>query len=339
MLVENTNFETIDEQYNWRKAVTDGSRNMLTITSTLPILARANRWLKIFQCKVFPVVSLCLLCIDDLIAVSDNIADEDVRDNAEQIASKFKVQLLAEYNDDLSSNYLKLAQLFDPRVARRTPSMNDVKQLLNHAKIFRTVGNIPKDVVVGGIDDLSDDEIDPLDKDNDFFRKNILRSIRKVVSAADVEPPEYEYWGGCERVEDINVHEFYSYWGPFIPHLFPIILHVLSHRCVSTTPETVFSGGGFVLNEHRTSMTPMRSELAILSAYNYRLKKSLNNPTVPVLPDVGILSEKELFMYMDGFEEQQPNAHLQDQFGDDNILQAEFDSDSDDDDGNYVPEM
>ena len=36
----------------------------------------------------------------------------------------------------------------------------------------------------------------------------------------------------------------------------------------------------------------------------------------------------ELFMYMDGFEEPEPNGHLPDQ---DNILNAEFGSDSEDD--------
>lgn len=337
MLLANTNFVTIDEQYEWRKAVTEGSRSVLTVRSILPILARGNRWLKIFQCKVFPVVSLILLCIDDLIAIADSIgdlADEDVRINAEMIASKFKSQLLEEYQNDIDSKYLKIAQLFDPRVARRTPSMNDVKELLTHAKVFKSEDNIPIQIEAGGIDDMSDDEEDPLDKDITFFRKKIIHSIRKVVSAPDTVPVEYEYWGGCDRAEDIDVHQFYAYWAAFIPHLFPIILHVLSHRCVSTTPETVFSRGGFVLNSYRTCMTPDRAELSILSAFNYKLKKH-SSPTIPILPKVGILSDKELFMYTDGFEEQQPNIHMQDGFADDNILEAVFDSDSEAEDGEY----
>jgi hypothetical protein len=50
-------------------------------------------------------------------------------------------------------------------------------------------------------------------------------------------------------------------------------------------------------------MSPDRVEMAILSAFNYKLKKH-KCPTIHVLPEAGVLSDKELFMYTEGFEEQ-----------------------------------
>ena len=105
--------------------------------------------------------------------------------------------------------------------------------------------------------------------------------------------------------------KFYTFWGPRMPHLYPIILHILSHRCVSTTAETVFSCGGYTLNNYRSVINPEKAELAILSAFIYKSSRS-SNSTVPKLPDVGVMTGGELFMYTDGFEEGMPNAHLPD---------------------------
>jgi hypothetical protein len=262
------------------------------------------------------------------------MADEDNKVCAEMIASKFVAQIEAEYTADTESAYLQLAQLFDPRVNFRTPSAEAVKKLLNEsAKTFRAdVGQARnRRPNTGSFDDLSDEEEvrDPLDTDIDTFRRKILPSIRNRISA-DGAPLVYEYYGGCDRQQDIDVFKFYGEWAQHIPVLFPIILHILSHRCVSTTPETVFSVGGYVLNDYRTSMTPERAEGAILAASNYKLSKRKSAAVIPSLPDIGEFSEDELFMYIDGFEEERPNDH-QDNVEHDNILAAVYDSDSDDD--------
>ena len=172
---------------NWQSCLIDGQRSLLTVRSILPILARINRWIRIFQCKLFPVISIILYCIDDLIACCNNIgdmADADARANAEMIATKFVVQLEAEYADYRESKYLQLAQLFDPRVARRTPNRDIVKSLLEESKIYRITpftqhAPVPQDA----IDYVSDEEVeDPLDAYIKFFRSNVVASIRIVVS-------------------------------------------------------------------------------------------------------------------------------------------------------------
>jgi hypothetical protein len=94
--------------------------------------------------------------------------------------------------------------------------------------------------------------------------------------------------------------------------------------------------GGFVINNYRTTLSDENAELAILSAASFRLSNPHLAPVIPILPDIGVFDDKELFMYYNGFEEEEPNEHLHDPDEDrEDILAAVFDSDSDND-GDYV---
>jgi hypothetical protein len=77
-----------------------------------------------------------LFAIDDLIAVCDdlaNAADADGFQEAEIVLSRIQAELKADFELDLRDDYLKLAQLFDPRVCTRTGSITEVDRLLRLA--------------------------------------------------------------------------------------------------------------------------------------------------------------------------------------------------------------
>ncbi len=79
----------------------------------------------------------------------------------------------------------------------------------------------------------------------------------------------YEYFGGVDRQEDINVYQFYQHHGPKMPALNVIISQILGQPEASHTPEKIFSRGGHVLNKSRTSLLCGRSENLILSSCRY----------------------------------------------------------------------
>jgi hypothetical protein len=91
-------------------------------------------------------MGLMLYVIADLRLTADNIGDAADRDGntvVESLASRWVAEIDAEFKDDLENDYLKLAQLFDPRVSHRVTESEDknvvkaeVNRLLELAKVF-----------------------------------------------------------------------------------------------------------------------------------------------------------------------------------------------------------
>ena len=155
-----------------------------------------------------------------MIAVCDdlaNAADEQQFEEAEIILSRIQAELNADFEHDLQDDYLKLAQLFDPRVCTRTGTVAEVDRLLRLA-----CGLITLDV------DVNRTEADVEDIFNeapvaDFavectaFKAHMRKVRVKVVATeGQVEGlpatglPQYKYFGGVERQLDIDVLGFYS---------------------------------------------------------------------------------------------------------------------------------
>jgi hypothetical protein len=80
-----------------------------------------------------------------------------------------------------------------------------------------------------------------------------------------------------------------------------------------------------------------RAEKSILSSYLYKMVHSTQSQSTPRLPEFGAFTEDGLFMYLDGFEEELPNAHLPGVEAN-NILNADYDSGSDDEEEYDPPE-
>jgi hypothetical protein len=70
-----------------------------------------------------PTLSLVLYIMEDLIQISDDLAvkaDAAGNIHAEKVLSRIQAELKDEFKDDLVDDYLKIAQLLDPRVCNRT---------------------------------------------------------------------------------------------------------------------------------------------------------------------------------------------------------------------------
>ena len=96
----------------------------------------------------------------------------------------------------------------------------------------------------------------------------------------------YQLFGGAARFGDIDVFDFYAKHGPLMPIAEPIIREMLSQPAASYAPEKVFSGGKFVLNDHRTNLKPSRAEQLVISATRFKMK--LSSRFLPKLPQDGI---------------------------------------------------
>jgi hypothetical protein len=240
---------------------------------------------------------LLLFCGEDLQVYADRVADEaddGGHESVEAIASKFVAQITTEFRGDHASDYLKLAQLLDPRVSHRTKSRDEVKRLLNKLKVYcpETTAvqneNDDDDEMDEAYDAVSSDEEEEqtaFDRDIHYLRNTALRSIRKRVT--DEKGDEYwEYFGGKTRPEDIDVFAFYQYHGPFMPFIDPVIQQMLSQPSASYCPETIFSRAKFIINDYRQALTPERAEQLILSATRYRM--NMRGKKLPGLPQLGV---------------------------------------------------
>jgi len=79
-------------------------------------------------------------------------------------------------------------------------------------------------------------------------------------------------------------------------------VQVLGHRITATTPKTVFSLGGYCINDLRTTLLPARAEGYILSASAVKMKEGMKDLTVPKLPEEGIISPDEAVEYLNKIE-------------------------------------
>lgn len=295
MDVAKTNFsDSPDNLTNWIQAVNNGSAALPAVKKVLLILLRIMQWIKIFQCKSHPTLSLVLYCIRDLIAVADligELSDGAEDGTAEQIASRFVAELKAEFQSDLQSDYLKVAELFDPRVTDGHIAIVDVEKKRSVKRLLRLSKTFAKSIPQNDGNESSDGK-DVYDCECDYFRKNILTQVRVEVTSEN-EESVYEYWGGAPNQRSIDVYAFWSSFASRIPLLNSVICQILSQRPASTTAETTFSLGGYCLNDLRTALLPPRAEGYILSASAYKMKQGMKNLVVPRLPELGKITEEE----------------------------------------------
>ncbi len=129
MALENTNIVSSGDKREWNAMLTAGEESVEILKSITPIFRRISRWLLIFQTRGTITQSLILKCADDLISFSNLIGDMcDAEGNeiGESIASRFMAQIETEFANDFDNDFLKLLQLFDPRVSYRTGKLYTV---------------------------------------------------------------------------------------------------------------------------------------------------------------------------------------------------------------------
>lgn len=329
MDVTKTNFsDSSDNLTNWIQALNNGTAVLPIVRKILLILLRIMQWIKIYQCKSIPTLSLVLYSIRDLTAVADLIGE--LSDNAEDqtaeiIASRFVAELKQEFENDLDSDYLKLAELLDPRVTEGyiVENKREVKRLLKLSRKFAKA--LPQ---IDGNE--SSDGKDNYDHECDYFRKNILTKVRVEVTVENAEDSLYDYWGGAHNQRTIDVYAFWRHFSVSIPLLNNVICQILSQRPASTTAETTFSLGGYCLNDLRTKLLPPRAEGFILSASAHKMKHGMKNLVVPILPELGKITEEDeaAFLYEDEIDVFAP-------INNNNLLNMIFTEDDNEIDDNY----
>jgi hypothetical protein len=127
MSLENTNIASSADKREWNAMLTAGEESVEVLKIVTPIFRRISRWLLIFQTRGTITQSLILKCADDLISFADRIgdaSDEEGNQICEAIASRFKAQMVCEFEKDFENDYLKLLQLFDPRVSYRSGKLH-----------------------------------------------------------------------------------------------------------------------------------------------------------------------------------------------------------------------
>jgi hypothetical protein len=84
-------------------------------------------------------------------------------DGSESIASRFLAEIESEFQEDMTSEYLHIAQLFDPRVMGRTLQRDGgtlaarMEELIDKAKVFILKQEAVEEVTVDVINDDSND--------------------------------------------------------------------------------------------------------------------------------------------------------------------------------------
>ena len=188
----------------------------------------------------------------------------------------------AEFQEDLADDYLKLAQLFDPRVCHRTLSVTEVDKLLSLA----VTTYIPVSEIA--VDQYEEDIFSSPLSHNDYsseitaFKDQMKNKVKKKVTISD-GTSTWEYFGGADCQQDIDVFEFYQDFIKQIPNLSKAIRKVLADPSATATNERVFNVAGNILNIRRCRLDPSRAENLILSAFRYKvgLSKETKPPKLP----------------------------------------------------------
>ena len=256
-----------------------------------PIIERIQTWVTYLQNSTAPTISLLLYIMSDLVFVCDNLgdkADSEGNQDAEIILSRVLAELRAEFSRDFEDDYLKLAQLLDPRVCHRAGSMAEVDRLL--ALAVNAYAPEPSSEPSPETFEARDDvfaESQAADRSNEIVAfKARLRKAKKVVGA------NVEFWGGVERQRDVDVFSFYQAIAPQIPNLIVAARKALSNMSATSTNERVFNISGDVLNVRRCSLAPARAEKLILSAFRFRCEARAGKKP-PFLPSYGVIDDRD----------------------------------------------
>jgi hypothetical protein len=304
MDIGNMSCETQQQISDWKRKLQTAQIAAEMISLLLPIISRFALWITLFQTSQYPSISLVLYMIDDLLAVANSIGDyvDNIGDEVlEGIASRFVAEIEAEFANDINSDYLKLAQLLDPRVAFRTTSRAEAERLIKLVNKFilypeRDVyeagdnGEPGADDIFGNVGPAAaPTELDPqFVRDCSYFLNNCMSQARKKVRNPTGDGSIFEYWGGCERSVDIDVFLFYQPHYKNMEILERGIRSVLGERGGSDSPERVFSKGGIVVSPRRCSLLPSRADQLITSAVRYssKSKKVKRTPRIPSLGEI-----------------------------------------------------
>lgn len=192
--------------------------------------------------------------MEDLTQVSDDLAESADRagsEEAEMVLSRIQAELKANFEGDLTYDYFKLAQLFDPRVCHRTKPSDTVEidRLLqlaynnyrNSAGATATGANDASDNTDDSDDDIfgSARAVEDYSAEVSVFKAH-MRKIRIKKGRNEDGTSVYEYFGGVERQEDTDIFEFYK---PVvvksIPTLTVITRKILSHPSATVDNERV----------------------------------------------------------------------------------------------------
>lgn len=199
-----------------------------------------------------------------------------------------------DFKDDLVDDYLKLAQLLDPRVCNRTRPYTP-------AEIDRLLQLLLKYLpATDGEGDVSDEE-DAFDAPSanytaefSAFKAHMKKTKVKIPSIPNVQDAEvtYKYYGGVDRREDIDIFKFYQDLLPQIPNIAIAIRTILAHQPCTIDNERIFNIAGHVISLRRCSLTPERAEQLILSAFRYRCRSRSKKP--PRLPSFATFDSKDI---------------------------------------------
>ena len=115
--------------------------------------------------------------------------------------------------------------------------------------------------------------------------------VKKKVTISD-GTSKWEYFGGVDRQEDIDVFEFYQDFMNQIPNLPKAIRKVLADPSATATNERVFNVAENILNIRRCRLDPGRAENLILSAFRYKVGLSKGTKP-PRLPSFRVINDPE----------------------------------------------
>ena len=285
-VMESKTAETAEAKREWSVKNIDCGEGLTVLKYVIPIIERVQTWVTYLQNSTTPTISLLLYIMNDLVFVCDDLANKaDLEGNqdAEIILSRILAELRAEFSHDFDDDYLKLAQLLDPRVCHRTGSTTEVDRLL--ALAVKTY--IPECNSAAGVNDDIFAESQTTDCSHEVATfKSHLRKVKKVVGA------DTEFWGGVERQQDIDVFSFYQAVASTIPSILVVIRKILSDMSATATNERVFNVAGNVLNIRRCRLAPARAEKLILSAFRFRCNARASKAP-PFLPSFGIIDVRD----------------------------------------------
>jgi hypothetical protein len=230
----------------------------------------------------------------DLIQISDDLAvkaDAAGNIHAEKVLSRIQAELKDDFKDDLVDDYLKRAQLLDPRVCNRTRPYTpaEIDRLLQLLLIYLPATD------GGGVSDEDDAPCESYTAEFSSFKTHMKKTKVKIPSipnaqGAEATEVQYKYYGGVDRREDIDIFKFYQDLLPQIPNIAMAIRTILAHQPCTIDNERIFNISGHVISLQRCSLTPERAEQLILSAFRYRCRSRSKKP--PRLPSFAILIAK-----------------------------------------------
>ena len=206
--------------------------------------------------------------------------------------SRILIEFESEFEEFVDYDYLKLAQLLDPRVSI-AESPTGIKSLL---KILVDV-YVPKLISETEVNHdpwaeaVAEEVNDAYASEIQVLKQHMMKvKVRKTDTETGVV--SYEYYGGVERQQDID---FFGFYGPIahaIPNIGIGIRKVTGHPPTTSPCERSFNVSGNILNIRRCSLDPDRAEKLIISAIRYK-STGQRKLKPPIIPTLGVLLDVE----------------------------------------------